>query len=295
MKEKILSTSILNIRVSIVSKDEALAWIEKWIEKGVKKAKKLVVTPNPEQVMYAQKDRSLGKILNGASLALADGVGLLWASKILPTRGELKERVTGEEVMQELLKKAYEKGWKVFLLGGAPGVAEKTAEEIRSRNPSFVQATEGRKESFLSQGSGGQVGIPPLPRLRRASRNKSFKIRALLGARDIREETREERRRVIKEINQFEPDLLFVAYGAPWQEKWLANNLDRLEVGVAMVVGGALDMIVDPSLRPPKFMTRRGLDWMYRLFRQPWRIKRQLALVRFVSFVLQKRFGVGSF
>lgn len=110
---------------------------------------------------------------------------------------------------------------------------------------------------------------------------------------DIQHERGEERERVIGRINQFKPHLLFVAYGAPWQEMWLAENLARLDVNVAMVVGGALDMIADPTLKPPGFVTRAGLDWLYRLLRQPWRIRRQLALVKFVILVLKQRLFSG--
>jgi len=107
---------------------------------------------------------------------------------------------------------------------------------------------------------------------------------------DIQHSNPGENRRVIREINTFRPDLLFVAFGAPWQEKWLAQNFEKLDIQVGMDVGGALDMIVDPTLRPPEFMTRFGLDWMYRLLRQPWRIKRQMALLRFAILVLRERF-----
>lgn len=69
----------------------------------------------------------------------------------------------------------------------------------------------------------------------------------------------------------------------------MAKNLKLLDVRLAMVVGGALDMIVNPTLRPPDFMTKAGLDWLYRLVRQPWRIQRQLALVGFVGIVLLSR------
>lgn len=209
--------------------------------------------------MLAQKDRYFRKILNSADLALADGVGLLWVSKVL-TRLDLvrqpilKERVAGKEVMHELIRIAAERRWRVMLVGGRPGVAEKAVEDLRSR----IQG---------------------------------LSIQASSGARDIRSETDEERQKVVAEKNRCKPDLLFVAYGSPWHEKWLYQNLDKLDVNVAMVVGGALDMIVDPSLRPPRFMTRLGLNRFCRLLRQPWRIKRQLALARFVLLLLKHRYS----
>jgi len=92
----------------------------------------------------------------------------------------------------------------------------------------------------------------------------------------------------VAEINRVKPDFLFVGLGAPKQEKWVAKNLDKLRVKVVMVVGGALDQIADPSLRPPKWLNRVGLGWLYRLLRQPWRWRRQLRLIRFGWMVVDK-------
>ena len=83
-------------------------------------------------------------------------------------------------------------------------------------------------------------------------------------------------------INKIKPDLLFVAFGQAKQEKWIAKNLPRLQVKVAMGVGGALDQIAKPWLRAPAFLRVLGLEWLYRLIIQPWRIKRQLALLKFL-------------
>jgi len=85
------------------------------------------------------------------------------------------------------------------------------------------------------------------------------------------------------QINRIKPDLLFVALGHGKQERWIAKNLPKLNVKVAMGVGGALDQIAKPWLRPPGFMRVLGLEWFYRLVLQPWRIKRQLALLKFLA------------
>jgi len=85
----------------------------------------------------------------------------------------------------------------------------------------------------------------------------------------------------LAKINKVKPDFLFVGLGAPKQEKWVYENLSQLPVGVVMVVGGAIDQIADPSLRPPKWLDQMGLGWLYRLLRQPWRWQRQLRLLKF--------------
>ncbi len=90
----------------------------------------------------------------------------------------------------------------------------------------------------------------------------------------------------IERINQYQPEILFVGLGAPKQEKWVAKHLDELDAKIVMVVGGALDQIADPSLRPPKWLDKLGLGWFYRLLREPWRWKRQLRLIRFGWMVI---------
>lgn len=88
--------------------------------------------------------------------------------------------------------------------------------------------------------------------------------------------------KIIKKINQYKPDILFVAYGAPWQEKWLFANSYRLKVKIGMGVGGAFDFLTGRVALPPEWVNKMGLEWLGRLFHEPWRWRRQLNLVRFV-------------
>lgn len=90
----------------------------------------------------------------------------------------------------------------------------------------------------------------------------------------------------VEKINKIKPDLLFVALGMGKQEKWIVKNLPKLKVKVAMGVGGALDQIAKPWLKAPACLQACGLEWFYRLILQPWRIKRQWQLVRFIGKVL---------
>jgi N-acetylglucosaminyldiphosphoundecaprenol N-acetyl-beta-D-mannosaminyltransferase len=93
---------------------------------------------------------------------------------------------------------------------------------------------------------------------------------------------------LIARINAAAPDILFVAYGSPAQEKWLARNLPRLRVKVAMGVGGAFDFVAGITPRAPLWMRRAGLEWLHRLIKQPWRWRRMLRLPRFVWAVLRR-------
>jgi len=96
---------------------------------------------------------------------------------------------------------------------------------------------------------------------------------------------------IVSRIREARPHLLFVAYGAPHQEKWIARNLPRLGVPVAMGVGGALDFISGHSKRAPSWLQKLGLEWLHRLVHQPWRWRRMVALPRFAWLVLRRRLG----
>lgn len=93
---------------------------------------------------------------------------------------------------------------------------------------------------------------------------------------------------IVARINASNADILFVAYGAPAQDKWIARNLPRLKVSMAMGIGGSFDFIAGIVPRAPVWMQRAGLEWLFRLIRQPWRAKRMLKLPRFVWAVLRQ-------
>ncbi len=98
----------------------------------------------------------------------------------------------------------------------------------------------------------------------------------------------EEEQAIVERINASRADVLLVAYGAPKQDKWIARNAPRLTVKMAMGVGGSLDFIAGKVPRAPQWMQERGLEWLYRLYREPWRIARMMRLPRFVLAVLTR-------
>lgn len=99
----------------------------------------------------------------------------------------------------------------------------------------------------------------------------------------------EDEAKVIKQVREAKPDLLFVAYGVPAEEKWIARNRDRLGVPVMIGVGGSFDFVAGVTKRAPVWMRRVGLEWLYRLMREPWRWRRQLALPRFLVLLFKQR------
>jgi len=205
-----------------------------------------VVTVNPEFVMAAQRDAAFRAVLEAADLALPDGVGLIWAARVLGT--PLRGRATGVDTMLGLAPEAAREGLSFFLLGAAPGVAERAAVVLQTRAPSLRIA--------------GTYAGSPAP---------------------------EEEEEIVERVRQAAPSFLFVAYGAPRQDLWIARNLPRLRVPVAMGVGGALDYISGHVRRAPALWCRLGLEWLYRLLRQPWRWRRMLALPQFALAICSTR------
>ena len=94
---------------------------------------------------------------------------------------------------------------------------------------------------------------------------------------------------IVQRIQTSRPDVLLVAYGAPRQDLWIARNQARIGVAVAMGVGGSFDYIAGVTRRAPAWVRRAGLEWLHRLIRQPWRLRRQMVIPRFVLLVLLGR------
>lgn len=160
--------------------------------------------------------------------------------------------IHGIDLMESLIKSAAKNNWRVVLLGGRPGVAAAAAAKLKINNC-------------------------------------KLKIYGLSASQNIAHASKAETNSVISYINHFRPHLLFVAFGHGKQEKWLIANRRRLKAAVAMGVGGSLDQIADPSLRPPQYINSIRLGWLYRLIRQPWRWKRQLALLKFAGMAIKEK------
>lgn len=233
---------ILKIGIFNISFYGALEEVRKWLKEG--KRKHIIFTPNPEIITLAQKNRNFIKILNDADLALPDGSGLVWASRIFGI--PLKERISGIDFMERLCEVCEDEGFSIGLIGGEDKVAVKTSECLQKLHPKLKIA--------LAQDWDPEEA--------------SLKLRHWKTPIDV----------------------LFVAYGQWKQEKWIAENLDKIPVKVAMGVGGAFDYLSGKVPRAPKFMRDHGLEWLFRLVRQPWRIKRQIVGGQFFLLVLREWF-----
>jgi exopolysaccharide biosynthesis WecB/TagA/CpsF family protein len=233
---------ILGLPVDAITYAEWLEMIGAWVKGDTARH---VCTINPEFAMIAQDDVLFKNILLRADLCVPDGVGLLWAGRRLGT--SLPERVTGSDGLPIIAERAAWEGWRLFMLGAAPGIAQKAADVLRARYPG-VQIV-------------GVYAGSPAPSDEDA---------------------------LVERVNASGADILFVAYGAPVQDKWIARNLPRLRVKMAMGVGGSFDFVAGIIPRAPLWMRQAGLEWLYRLYLQPWRARRMLRLPRFVWAVLTR-------
>jgi len=195
-----------------------------------------VVTVNPEFVMEARRNGAFRRVLAAADMATPDGFGLLVAARL---RGNaFRGRVTGVALAELIAAQAAERGWSLFLLGAAPGVAERAAEALQHKYSGLRIV-------------GCYAGSP--------SRDEEPAIRARIIA--------------------AQPTVLLVAYGHPAQELWIARNQPLLRVPVTIGVGGVFDYLAGETPRAPAWMRRIGLEWLYRLIRQPQRWRRILVAV----------------
>jgi N-acetylglucosaminyldiphosphoundecaprenol N-acetyl-beta-D-mannosaminyltransferase len=284
--------NILGIGITDASQKDILEYVVKNIENFKKKT--VVVTPNPEFLVFANKNVTFKSILNKADLALADGIGVMVAAKILGK--PLKSRFTGVDFVKSLCNRIAEKPITVGFLGGRSGVAEKTAECLRKMHPKL-------KVAFAGEGWSGDMAARQ-PRLSDDAHLLSFEKQsfnsASLNKSRLQSETKptfnssenglpRNNNLTTKQFNNKIIDILFVAFGAPKQEFWINENLEKLPVKVAVGVGGAFDYISGKIPRAPKFVRSIGLEWLFRLVVQPWRIKRQLSLLKFIYLVIKER------
>jgi N-acetylglucosaminyldiphosphoundecaprenol N-acetyl-beta-D-mannosaminyltransferase len=187
--------------------------------------------------MVARKDVKLRSIYNAASLALPDGFPLVWASRLLGKA--IPSRVAGPDFLLAGCATAARRGYTCYLMGGRDDTARRLAEWLRSRYPGLKI-----------------VGVYSPPYY-----NASFPS--------------EVNERIIARINLEKPDILWVGLGSPKQDRWIADNLQRLSVRVAIGVGGAFDMYGGKIGRAPLWMQRSGLEWFFRFLREPRRLFRR--------------------
>lgn len=217
--------------IDVLTFDGALREIERLVDRGHGGS---VFTPNVDHLVKVASNDAFKQAYRRASLSLADGMPLIWASRLLGC--PLPERVAGSDLLLPLLKLAARRQWRVYLLGGAPGVAQASAKLLTEQMGVVVAGwDDGRIESDGSDPSGGSVA----------------RVRAA------------------------RPDLVFVALGPPKQELWIDRAGDMIRPAVSLGVGASFDFLIGKYQRAPKWMRAWGLEWLYRLSQEPGRLWRR--------------------
>ena len=209
---------LLDVRVDPVALAGVVRLLDEYVQSGVPHQ---IVTVNLDFIRIAQRDAEFRAVINAADLSVADGVPVVWAARLfgVPIPG----RVTGVDIVERGVALAAERGYRLFLLGAAPGVAAAAASALQRRCPALLVA--------------GTYSPPYGP------------FSAETDA------------HIVDRIRAARPDMLFVAFGAPRQDLWIARHKHELGVPVCVGVGGTFDLLAGNLARAPRWMQRAGLEW----------------------------------
>ena len=222
--------TLMGCRIDNLSMEETLVRIEEFIRSG-KPHQHVVV--NVDKLVKASRDPELRRIVNECALVNADGMPVVWASRLLGK--PLKERVAGIDLFEALMRRAGEKGWRVFLLGAREEVVAAVAETYRQRYPQLAIA--GWRNGYWK----GEL----------------------------------EEAQVAEQVRASGADLLFVAISSPKKEQFLGRWQAEMKIPFAMGVGGTFDVAIGLVKRAPRWMQRAGLEWFYRFLQEPRRMFRR--------------------
>lgn len=234
--------NIRGVEFDAVTFEEALARLTDALRTGTKTA---LFTPNSEIVQACVEDPSLFPVINSAELITPDGIGVVKAGRILGTPfpgGRVAGFDLGRELLRTLndMRKPDGERYGIYFLGGKPGVAEAARDKLLEEHPGLL---------FAGCGNGYFKKEGP------------------------------ETEAVIEKVNASGADVLFVCLGAPTQEKWITANREKMPgVTLFLGLGGSLDGYAGIVKRAPKIFIRLGLEWFYRLVKEPWRIRRMMKL-----------------
>lgn len=246
------TVKILGVEIDNITLEESGRITKELIQNSNKNCT-LIVAPNVEFIMQAQKDKEFFDILSEAKLATPDSVGVEIAGKL--QKKPFKERIPGQAYFRKVLEVGEKEGWTFYLLGGKGDTVEKTIDNVKKIYPDLNII--GSHEGFFEKDSEQEV---------------------------------------IDEINKLQPNVLFVAMGAPAQEKWIYEHKDELKVDVAAGQGGTFDYEAGNIRRAPKWIQKIGIEWLWRLILQPSRITRMIVLpIYLLKIIFTKDITKGKF
>lgn len=223
----------MNTEIDNLTMKEALCKIDCLIRQN-KNA--YVVTPNVDHIVQLEEGGELCEVYEHADLILTDGKPLMWIAKWYKT--PIKEKISGSDLFPLLCGLAARRGYKMFFLGAAEGVAAKAAENLKKRYPGL-----------------NVVGTYSPPFGFEKDENEMTKIEDM--------------------IHQAAPHILIVGLGCPKQEKFIYHNREKLGVPISLGLGASLDFEAGNVKRAPKWMSNCGLEWVYRITQDPKRMAKR--------------------
>jgi N-acetylglucosaminyldiphosphoundecaprenol N-acetyl-beta-D-mannosaminyltransferase len=219
--------TLMGCQIDNLSMEETLCKVEGFIRSGQPHQHVVV---NVDKLVKASRDPELRRIINNCALINVDGVPVLWAARLLGK--PLKERVAGVDLFEALMRRAGEKGWRVFLLGAHEEVVRAVAETYRRKYPRLVLA--GWRNGYWTGAA--------------------------------------EEAAVVETIRASRTDLLFVGISSPQKEQFLGRYQAEMRIPFAMGVGGTFDVAIGRVRRAPLWMQKAGMEWFYRFLQEPRRM-----------------------
>lgn len=223
------TVEVLGVRVSVLEMERTLDMLDRWITNGIRN---YVCVTAVHGIMESRRDPTLREIHNRAGLVTADGMPLVWWSR-LQGFSEAR-RVCAPDLLLACCERSITMGYRHFFYGGGEGVAQLLARRLTRRFPGLTVAG---------------TYTPPFRPL-----------------------TPQEDEGVVRLINDASPDIVWVGLGTPKQEYWMAQHVGRLEAPVLAGVGGAFDFHAGLTQRAPRWMQNSGLEWLFRLGAEPRRL-----------------------
>jgi N-acetylglucosaminyldiphosphoundecaprenol N-acetyl-beta-D-mannosaminyltransferase len=226
--------TMLGVRVDGLTTELLYRVIAEELERG---HRTIIGNHNLHSIYLYHRDATMRRFYARARYVFIDGMPLIWLGRLLGYPLRREHRMTSIDWLRPMLPTAVARGWRLFLLGSAPGVAERAAAKLRSEFPGLAVET---MHGFFDHRPGSEGGEAVLARIR-----------------------------------SYRPDLLCVGMGMPRQEQWIEGHIDRLEAGVVLNLGGFMELMTGELPLPPRWVSRLGLEWMARLLSRPRRVWRR--------------------
>lgn len=230
---------LFGMQIDALRLPDAVDRVLQWCDQPTGAGCRYVVTPNVDHAVLYQRSAAMRQAYQGASLVLADGAPVVWASRLLGR--SLPGRVAGSDLAPALLREAArwstprKRPLRLFLLGAAPGVAERAKASIHA--------------TYCGVEVVGTLSPP-------------------MGF----ENDEQENDRILATVAEVSPDVVFIGLGAPKQELWASRFAERLDAKAALCIGATIDFLAGEKRRAPKWMRRIGMEWLHRLASEPKRL-----------------------